>query len=157
MADWQGELEALLTELRVTLEPETPTSASQYAPLELALGPFVGATELSSPSLDDALADQDEMPGAADEIVAIRSEIEATVARVVALARARRVHSTMRDDVILVLRALTRPQAPTADGEASAPTAAVEEEWQLTSAAAVLRFCRIVQQLTLTLGADSDL
>lgn len=159
MADWQEELEILLSQLRVDLEdspllpdapaldartpaPSEPLSAEMRLPLEL---------ETLSP---DMLA-ADEGPADGVEVSAVRSEIEATLGRVLALARAGRMDSTLRDDVIFILKALTR-RLPDAGASATPEVRSARDEWQLASAAAVLRFCRIVLHITNALEAGQE-
>ena len=98
----------------------------------------------------------DDVPADGVEVSAVRSEIEFTVARFVRLERAGLIDRVMRDDVIYVLQALTRPAPPL-----PRPTlprrrrADPYQEWNLASAAAVLRFCRLVHRL-LPLPAEED-
>jgi len=157
MADWQEELEILLSQLRVGLEaapldehaagsrpaaPAEPLGAELRLPLEL---------ETLSPDVISS----DENPADGVEVSAVRSEIEATLGRVLALARAGRMDSTLRDDVVFILKALTRRLPDT--GTPAAPEArAARDDWQLASAAAVLRFCRIVLHITNALEADEE-
>src|SRR5262249_15194689 len=112
------------------------------------------------------LVDDDEplvevAPREGDEVSAVRREIEATVQQVMALVRAGRMEPALRDDVILVLDALTRPRpGKPASGRArprriSGPDDSATE-WQLASAAAILRFCRIVLRLTNALARDDQ-
>ena len=79
--------------------------------------------------------------GDCPRIFAIRQEIEATVARVAHLTQAGQLDRALRDDVVFVLRALTRPHPAVLLPQA-------QDEWHLASAAAVLRFCRMVLRLT---------
>lgn len=151
MPHWQEELDALLANLRVSLDDPLPadSGATAFAPT-----PSVDAAEIAR---DLALpADGDEPPGENEEVSAIRSEIEATLGRVLALARAGRMDGDMRDDVIFVLQALTRPHPGATVAASGADTAEARDEWQLGSAAAVLRFCRMVVRLTNALAADPE-
>jgi len=132
MPDWQSELETLLSQLHVTLDQS----------LEFA------------PELDPLLLDDPVDEG--DEVSAVRSEIEATVARVIALADDGCIESTLRDDVIFVLQALTRPVPQRILARATSKQQEdARQDWQLTSAAAVLRFCRIVLTLTQALSSEA--
>jgi hypothetical protein len=139
MPDWEAELAALLQQLDVTLERGTLAEAAVD-------GLQSPATEFSSDAADSGSAFEtsarSDAPSARDdEVSAIRNEIEATVARVAHLARTGQLDRAVRDDVVFVLQALTRPQ-PIAAG------ADDQDEWQLASAAAVLHFCRLVLRLT---------
>jgi hypothetical protein len=168
MADWQGELEALLARLNVSLDSRSLTQREMTAePPELEAGSMeledsgeLARTEgPESDPLWSAHFIIPEEPPEHEEVSAVRSEIEATVHQIVELARAGRIDKATRDDVIFVLRALTRPRPegprlrvvdPVRGGE----VAESAQEWQLDSAAAVLRFCRIVSHLTNGLIAD---
>ncbi len=158
MPHWQEELDALLAQLRVSLDDPFP-------PDEVAvdLGGDVRDDAASAMARDLALpVEGEEPPGENEEVGAIRSEIEATLGRVLALARTGRMDDDMRDDVIFVLQALTRPHPSatvSADGASAtdgAECAEARDEWQLASAAAVLRFCRMVVRLTNALAADPE-
>jgi hypothetical protein len=132
MPDWQSELETLLSQLHVTLDQS----------LEFP------------PELDPLL--QDDPVDEGDEVSAVRSEIEATVARVMALADDGCIESTLRDDVIFVLQALTRPVPQRILARATSKQQEdARQDWQLTSAAAVLRFCRIVLTLAQALSSEA--
>lgn len=152
MPQWQEELDALLAQLRVSLDDPFPPSGRVAD-----LAGYDGNGAASAIARDLALpAEGEELPGENEEVSAVRSEIEATLGRVLALARAGRMDEDMRDDVIFVLQALTRPHpgaTVTADGEDAAEA---RDEWQLASAAAVLRFCRMVVRLTNALAADPE-
>lgn len=132
MPDWQSELETLLSQLHVTLDQS----------LEFP------------PEMDPLL--QDDPVDEGDEVSAVRIEIEATVARVIALADDGCIESTLRDDVIFVLQALTRPVPQRILARATSKQQEdARQDWQLTSAAAVLRFCRIVLTLTQALSSEA--
>ena len=154
MPHWQEELDVLLANLRVSLDDPfaSDEGASAFAPAstpgnDLAAGI---ARDLALPG------DSEEPPGENEEVSAIRSEIEATLGRVLALARAGRMDGDMRDDVIFVLQALTRPHPGATVAASNEDAAEARDEWQLASAAAVLRFCRMVVRLTNALAADPE-
>ncbi|HEX6542732.1 MAG TPA: hypothetical protein VF040_13335 [Ktedonobacterales bacterium] len=142
MADWQGQLADLLASLNVSLDPnESVPRATDLRADSLSRMPI--PTDETPPPVLSA----EEMPVEGDEITAVRSEIEFIVARVVRLERAGMIGRVMRDDVIYVLQALTRPAPP-----APRPTLTRRrrsdpyQEWNLASAAAVLRFCRLIHR-----------
>ena len=126
MADWQGELEALLARLNVSLDSRALT---QREPAELE----AGSMELEDPGdlagtdgpegdpLWSAQFFAAEDPPEHEEVSAVRSEIEATVQQIVALARAGRIDQATRDDVVFVLRALTRPRPGEGDSGQRGP------------------------------------
>ena len=95
--------------------------------------------------------DSVEDPREGVEVSAVRTEIEATLHQVLALTRAGQLEPRLHGNVVFVLNALTRP-LPTVPRLVDARRAALQREavreWQLASAAAVLRFCRIVAHLT---------
>ncbi len=143
MADWQGQLRDLLASLNVSLDPNDSVPRATDLRAESFSRMPVPTDEMppTAPNMEDAPTD-------GVEVSAVRSEIEFTVARVVQLERAGLIDRVMRDDVIYVLQALTRPAPPL-------PRSALprrrrrdpSQEWNLASAAAVLRFCRIVSRL----------
>jgi hypothetical protein len=167
MPDWQGELEALLATLNVSLE-ENPAASSAAAwplapgTLDVTMGSVVetGAGSLWSdePPMEGGATDGDPPtePAEGEEVSAVRSEIEATVGEVVALVRAGRMDRALRDDVIYVLDALTRPRPGDSGRHRQGGPSDSSHEWNLASAAAVLRFCRIVLRLTNALTRDHD-
>lgn len=168
MADWQLELETLLSELHVTLDRGMPGSDASAEVNARGIRRLEAGDGSERETLEEVEADGDipwdlgpltveEPPAEDDDVSAVRSEIEATVAQVIALARAGRIDHDLRDDIVFVLQALTRPHPTT-------PSHSIDverhddarQEWQLASAAAVLRFCRIVLRLTHALAPDTD-
>jgi hypothetical protein len=156
MPDWRLELETLLSQLQVTLDHSQDNESSGFSRNSPAdHRPSSSEAELDIPwELGPLVAEEPVDEG--DEVSAVRSEIEATVTRVIALADKGCLESTLRDDIIFVLQALTRP-AP--DRDLSTATNRQQEdarqEWQLASAAAALRFCRIVLTLTQALSSEA--
>lgn len=157
MADWESELQDLLRTLDVSLEQDDLPSVHSV--------PSITARSFRVSALDGSLADEsdpsDSMVRAFEqsgehrayeqtneqdtaqsvELHAIRQEIEATIARVARLTRAGQLDRALRDDVVLVLRALTRPHPPAVNPQ-------TQDDWNLASAAAILHFCRVVLRLT---------
>ena len=136
MSNWEHELEMLLNRLGVDWESLPPD------------GPEADAAGVDAPDLimtihDDLVygdwenLEDDDL----DQLGVVRREIQATVGRVARMARAGRLDSVIKDDVIFVLRALCRTRLQPEEGEN-------EEEAQLATAAAILHFCRIVLRLT---------
>lgn len=130
MPYWEDELRSLLASLGVTLENDTAQPPrflrSDHAPSDSAV------REIESHQ-DDWVSDGDD-----DEFSIVNREMEATVREVARLVRTGHIEPALRDDIVHVLRALTRP----------APLEVADRgEWQLTSAAAVLHFCRVVLRL----------
>src|SRR5690242_13875051 len=141
MADWQGQLADLLASLNVSLDPnESAPRAIDLRAESFSRMPI--PTEEAPPAIN-----AEDAPVEGVEVSAVRSEIEFIVARVVELERVGVIDRVQRDDVIYVLQALTRPAPPT-----PRPTLSLrrrhdsDQEWDLASAAAVLRFCRLIQR-----------
>jgi hypothetical protein len=132
MAYWQDELEALLASFGVALE----APALDQMRAEDSLNRYLLAQpEQSEPPVEHGV-----------EVIAVQSEVEATVRQVVSLVRSGSIDSALREDVAFVLRALTRPDVAMTNAS-DARRAASGAEWSIESAAAVLRFCRIVLRL----------
>ncbi len=144
MPNWQAELEQLLASLNVNIDRGMATHSMRHSPL---INSGSSAFDDFDPSLvpDPAIGREDAAPDG-DEVAAVRNEIEATVRRVVAMTESGLLEASVRDDVLFVLQALTRPQPHHRRRQLS--PADSSGEWQLTSAAAVLHFCRIVLRLT---------
>lgn len=168
MPDWQGELESLLASLNVSLEGSSP-GVPLGNPLDGSHAPRVArsaetepaeAREMRIPSEhteEPAEALLDVVPVDGEEISAVRSEIEATLREVLALVQAGHMSRALRDDIVFVLEALTRPR-PAQRPHVKKPAGPDDSstEWNLASAAAVLRFCRIVLRLTNSLAREDD-
>lgn len=169
MPDWQGELDALLAALDVSFEDDDGS-----APRLLESSHAPGDGPEADPLWSSRLFAREETVQDGEEVGAIRSEIEATLAQIVALARTGRIDRDLRDDVIFVLHALTRPRpaAPWREARAAREAGCAEgggeeslderggdesvQEWHLASAAAVLRFCCIVLRLTHAVVREPD-
>ena len=161
MPDWQGELESLLATLNVSLEePSAGLEDGTTFPRGAANGEME-PTEGHQTGLpvekatDTAEIVLDVVPVDGEEISAVQSEIEATLRDVLLLVRAGRMDRELRDDVVFVLEALTRPR-PGRRAKVAGPDDS-STEWNLASAAAVLRFCRIVLRLTNSLARGEEL
>jgi hypothetical protein len=143
MADWQGQLADLLASLNVALDPNESVPRATDLRAESATRMAIPVDESSLTTLGG-----EDVSAEGDEITAVRSEIEFIVARVVRLERDGMLDRVIRDDVIYVLQGLTRPAPPLPRTaiprrRKSDPT----QEWNIASAAAVLRFCRLVHRL----------
>jgi len=149
MADWQGQLADLLASLNVSLDPnESVPRAIDLRSESFTRMPIpIEETSPSGASAEDA-------PAEGVEVSAVRSEIEFIVARVVDLERAGVIDRVLRDDVIYVLQALTRPAPPIPRPTLLRRRHDADQEWDLASAAAVLRFCRLIQRQLPFLAED---
>jgi hypothetical protein len=151
MADWEAELTTLLRALDVSLERDS-LSASHGAAEHNGRSDLEPVDDLEPAEMGslstDLVGDQSTVD--VDEVSAVRHEIEATLARVVQLTDTGQLDRALRDDVLFVLQALTRPRP-------SPPALAERDEWQLASAAAVLHFCRVVLRLTRPLDPEGQI
>jgi hypothetical protein len=154
MPDWQRELEALLLQLHVSLDSANPSDDVRND--QHTAWPGTAANDGSSAHLTKASTPMDHIPAEFDEVSVVQSEIAATVGHVIALAKAGQMDRALRDDVVFVLRALTRPypKVPRVQGRERGRSEP-GKEWQFASEAAVLRFCRIVLRLTPLRGSDA--
>jgi hypothetical protein len=132
LANWQDELEALLAAFDVTLEaPPQEQWRADEAPDEYLRAQL----DQREPVVEHGV-----------EVIAVQSEVEAMVRQVASLVRSGSIDSALREDVAFVLRALARSGGAAADSRPiERPASGVE--WDIESAAAVLRFCRIVRRL----------
>jgi len=134
MSNWERELETLLNRLGVRWEsvpPDAPgTDLADAAEVD-------GLVTADLEDEDWETVEDDDL----DQITVVRREMQATVGRVLRMARSGRLDSAVKDDVLLVLRALCRTPPQPYEGES-------EEEAQLAMASAILHFCRIVMRLT---------
>jgi hypothetical protein len=138
MSNWELELETLLNRLGVRWEAVPPHEPTAAADADLAdPAELDGKIDADLKSADWETVEDDDL----DQVSVVRREMQATVARVAHMVRSGQLDSAIRDDVVLVLRALCRPQPRPDKGES-------EEDAQLATAAAILRFCRIVLRLT---------
>lgn len=138
MASWQDELAELLRELGVTTEePRThlrPTSNDLFAQ-EPSVENFI-LENIAAVAEEDAeawLADLDTM----------RREVDSIVRQVIQLIQRGGLEPSLKEDVMVVLRALRRRATATRQ-------AGYSEEAYIESAAAMLHFCRIILRLSET-------
>ena len=138
MASWQDELAELLRELGVTTEePRThlrPNSNDLFAQ-EPSVENFI-LENIAAVAEEDAeawLADLDTM----------RREVDSIVRQVIHLIQRGGLEPSLKEDVMIVLRALRRRATATRQ-------AGYSEEAYIESAAAMLHFCRIILRLSET-------
>ena len=138
MASWQDELAELLRELGVTSEePRThlrPVSNELFAQ-EPSVENFI-LENIAAVAEEDAeawLADLDTM----------RREVDSIVRQVIQLIQRGGLEPSLKEDVMIVLRALRRRATATRQ-------AGYSEEAYIESAAAMLHFCRIILRLSET-------
>ena len=162
MPGWEDELAQLLRELGVTQEePRThrrPVSKSAWRDIKRrsqATEAFIfgDATDIhrlddveDSDDVEDAVEDEDDETWLTD-LSLMRHEVDSIVRQVIHLMQRGDLDKTLKEDVMVVLRALrgrtlVNGQTP------------ISEAAYLESAAAMLHFCRLVLQLSETAIED---
>jgi hypothetical protein len=138
MAGWEEELSVLLSELGV--KQEEPQA--HVRPARQPMRSDVKRREQFSDALlwDDDSEPLDDDPWL-DDLDMMRHEVDAIVSQVVLLMQRGDLDPSLREDVMVVLRALRR-RIPVAQ------QASTNDEAYLESASAVLHFCRLVLQLS---------
>jgi hypothetical protein len=141
MAGWEEELSVLLRELGV--KQEEPQAHLQPAPKpmrsdvrqreQLADALFWEAEKESSGITED--------DSWMNDLNLMRREVDSIVSQVILLMQRGDLDSTLKEDVLVVLRALRRRASVTQQAAAS-------DEAYLESASAMLHFCRLVLQLS---------
>ncbi len=138
MAGWEDELSALLNDLGVKQE-EPQTRLRQRKPMRSDVkrrDQFADALLWN----DDGEFDEDDDPWMKDLDV-MRHEVDTIVSQVVLLMQRGDLDVTLKEDVMMVLRALRR-RVPNALQSVN------NDEAYLESASALLHFCRLVLQLS---------
>lgn len=138
MAGWEEELAALLHELGV--KPEEPK-----APLQPRRRPIRSDVRRQEQSADALYWDEDNLPEDDDtwlnDLTLMRREVDSIVSQVILLMQRGDLDTSLKEDIMVVLRALQR-RAPVRHH------AATSDEAYLESASAMLHFCRLVLQLS---------
>jgi len=163
MAGWEEELASLLHELGVAQEePDTHsrrTSKPSQKPTCRPLPPMSGDTKKLGKQGDvkrreqfadalfwgkttggDGIADDESDPWMSD-LSLMRREVDSIVRQIVRLMQRGDMEPSLKEDVMVVLRALRRRSMITQQ-------AAATDEAYLESASALLHFCRLVLQLS---------
>ncbi len=147
MASWQEELAELLRELGVTQEePKAlPRSKSKVTRNDTKRRP----RELYTDAYLDNIAATSE--GSAEpletDLSQMRLEVDSIVRQVISLMQRGDLDRSLKEDVMVVLRALRRRAA-------TAQKATVSDEVYLESATSLLHFCRLVLSLSETAIED---
>jgi hypothetical protein len=145
MAGWEEELAVLLQSLGV--QQEEPKA--HLRPTRRPMRSDVKRQE----ELADALLWEDESGGEDDDawmndLSLMRREVDAIVNQVVLLMQRGDLDPSLKEDVMVVLRALRRRAVVT-------QLAATSDEAYLESASAMLHFCRLILQLSEVSTQDS--
>ncbi|RAQ97391.1 hypothetical protein [Thermogemmatispora tikiterensis] len=152
MAGWEQELAELLRELGVTLEGAAADSPTHLQAKQRASYSDARQDEEESKTLpvppwgDDAPPPADE-DAWLTELRLMRREVDSIVAQVIRLMQSGDLDASLKEDVMVVLRALRRRASP-------GPHAAPSDETYLEFAAAMLHFCRLVLRLSETAIED---
>ena len=146
MAGWEQELAELLRELGVTQEePKThlrPPGKLMHSDVRRR---EQNADAIILGDLGDGEVDEDEVW--VSDLNLMRREIDSIVQQVIQLMQRGDLDKSLKEDVMVVLRALRRRSAVTQQ-------AATGDEAYLESAAAMLHFCRLVLRLSETAIED---
>jgi hypothetical protein len=145
MASWEEELAVLLNELGV--KQEEPQAHLQ---LRKPLHGDIKRREQFADALfwgEDNESDED---GWINDLDMMRREVDSIVNQVILLMQRGGLDISLKEDVMVVLRALRRRLPATRQ-----PVAASSDEAYLESASAMLHFCRLVLQLSEFATEDS--
>jgi hypothetical protein len=146
MAGWEQELAELLRELGVTLEE--PDSQTHLHPTHRPMQSDVRRrTEPPEALLWDEEAPDDLEEAWLAELRLMRREVDSIVAQVIRLMQRGDLDQSLKEDVMVVLRALRRRAS-------SSQQAVTSDEAYLEFAAAMLHFCRLVLRLSETAIED---
>jgi len=155
MAGWEEELALLLQELGVTQEePDTHSRPTSKSPQKATRKPMSNDTRKRGnkrrESYADALVWGDTAEGDVahekhdpwmDDLSLMRREVDSIVRQIVRLMQREGMEPSLKEDVMVVLRALRRRAMVTQQ-------AAETDEAYLESASAMLHFCRLVLQIS---------
>jgi len=139
MAGWEEELTVLLRELGV--QQEVPKT--HLRPTRKPMRSDVKRREQFADALfwDGAYDEDDDDEEWMNDLTLMRREVESIVSQVVLLMQRGDLDASLKEDVMVVLRALRRRATIT-------QLAAASDEAYLESASAMLHFCRLVLQLS---------
>jgi hypothetical protein len=147
LAGWEEELAVLLRELGVKQE-------EPRAPLQSTRKPMRSDVKHREQFADAILWNEEDGAGEdddgawVDDLSVMRHEVDAIVRQVVLLMQRGDLEMSLKEDVMVVLRALRRRAV-------LSQLAATSDEAYLESASAMLHFCRLVLQLSEFATGDS--
>jgi hypothetical protein len=146
MAGWEEELAVLLRELGV--KQEEPDEAA-LRPLRKPMRSDIKRREsYADAQLWGAESGGDDDDAWQQDLMSMRREVNSIVNQVILLMQRGSLDPSLKEDVLIVLRALRRRATVTRQ-------AAMSDEAYLESASAMLHFCRLVLQLSETATEDS--
>jgi len=138
MAGWEEELAVLLSELGVKQEePQT------HLQLRKPLHGDVKRREQFTDALFWGEGSESDDDGWINDLDMMRREVDSIVSQVILLMQRGDLDTSLKEDVMVVLRALRRRLPATRQS-----AAASSDEAYLESASAMLHFCRLVLQLS---------
>ena len=149
MAGWQDELAELLRELGVTQEEPKALSRSKGKVTRNDTKRRLRARELYTDAFLDSIAAASENnaePWETD-LSQMRLEVDSIVRQVISLMQRGDLDRSLKEDIMVVLRALRRRAAV-------AQKTTVSDEVYLESATSLLHFCRLVLSLSETAIED---
>jgi hypothetical protein len=142
MAGWEEELSVLLDELGVRQEEPTTQVQQAHKPMRSDTRRREQFTDALLWGEDDEYNEtSDEDDPWIDDLDMMRQEVDTIVSQVVLLMQRGDMDASLKEDVMVVLRALRR-RIPTSQQENDG------DEAYLESASAMLHFCRLVLQLS---------
>ncbi len=142
MAGWEEELAVLLRELGVKQEDPQEERQARLRPARKPMRSDAKRPEQSADALfwdGDSLGDDDDVW--INDLEMMRREVDSIVSQVILLMQRGDLDSSLKEDVMVVLRALRRRASVTQQ-------AASSDEAYLESASAMLHFCRLILQLS---------
>ena len=141
MASWEEELAVLLRDLGVKQE-------EPQAHFQQIRKPLHGDAKRREQCADAFFLDEENEIDDEDvwvqDIATMRREVDSIVSQVIALMQRGDLEPSVKEDVMIVLRALRRRLPPAH----SSPYPPTSEEAYLESASALLHFCRLALQLS---------
>jgi hypothetical protein len=144
MAGWQEELAELLRELGVTQEePQTNlrfTGKSARSENKWRLQPGKAFRHLAGPFFSD-VSESDDPELMLTDLTVMRHKVDAIVRQVILLIQQGNLDQSLKEDILIVLRALRRRATVTQQAEAG-------YEANLEAVTAMLHFCRVVLRLS---------
>jgi len=155
MASWEEELAVLLQELGVKQEEPQAHLQTTRKPLRRQRKRREQCTDARFLDEDNEL-DNDDF--GVQDIATMRREVDSIVSQVIVLMQRGDLEPSVKEDVMIVLRALRRhippahssafPGSALGTGLGPAQSAPTGEEAYLESASALLHFCRLALQLS---------
>jgi hypothetical protein len=141
MASWEEELAVILRELGVKQEEPQTHLQHKRRPLR---SDVKRREQCPDPHFLDEENELDDEDAWVQDIATMRREVDSIVSQVILLMQRGDLEPSMKEDVMVVLRALRRCLPSTH----SSVLSSTSEEAYLESASALLHFCRLALQLS---------